>query len=580
MQALPSSPKIAAIRCRTGPSATVRSLSSEAERPPTRLPSFHLLRGIAYFMKEERDRALADFDAVIRLAPTWAAPYAGRGDINYQKGQYEQSVADYEEALRRNPNDVLVYLARLGALYKLGRPRTPPKGIKLPPHLEVEGPGIILIPGGRRLDLVDGKTAWFRKNVESEFAERDRAIALNPGNGAAYVKRAQLFLQFGETMVEGDRVPLEEDQAIPNFGELQAARALADYDRAIRVSPTLAEAFLARGSFFFRRGDYDRAIADLSEALRLRPDDGDAYVSRAKAYIKRKDYGRAVADFGEAIRSIPKRPDLYLRRGLAHEAMGERSKAIADYRKAVETGVEINLVYYPVELERLGVSYEESRRWGADYTIELHQRGITLDPIVIGDAYFDRCIDRIKTGEYDLAAQDCDQSFRLDPRSIDRRLTTRAFAFIGKGEFDHALADLSRVIEMRPGEFRPWFDRGEVHFRKGDFDRAIADFTETLRLHPGDAGALMGRGKAHAQKRDQARAFADFGEAIRAFDQLISGHHDQVYCHYQRGFAYEQLGERDKAIADYRKVLSLDRETAQPEFDLSEEGLKRLGATR
>ena len=542
-----------------------------------KLAEFHLLRGLAHFMKEETDRALLDFDAAIRLAPDQAAPLAARGDIHFQRNQYERSVADYEEAFRRNPNDAAVYFARHQALEKLGRPTSPPEGLKQPPHLEFH----FAMHLRSRHDLIVHRTARFRAQVESEFAQLDQAIALNPKDGVAYVKRARAFLRFGETLVEADRILLEKDQAIPNFGGRQADRVLADYDRAIRVSPTLAEAFLARGEFFRVKGDYDRAIADLSEALRLHPDDGKANVSRGRAYFKKRDYGRAVVDFDEAARRIPKVPELYHRRGRAHAGMGERSKAIADFRKAIETGLDIDRVYSEAhsDLERLGVSREEIRRWEVDYTIDRHQRGIALAPIVIGSAYFDRCLDWIGKGEYDAATRDCDQAFLLYPLNPEFRLTRRARVFVIKGEFDRAIADLSQAIQKGPKNYGTWFDRAVVHFKKGDYDRAIADFTEVLRLRPAHVSAYTGRGEAYGQKQEYARAVADYDESIR----LSSG---PLAPYYQRGFAHEQMGQRDKAIADYRKVLSFKRDVVRgvrmiklDEFELSEQGLKRLGAT-
>jgi tetratricopeptide (TPR) repeat protein len=250
-------------------------------------------------------------------------------------------------------------------------------------------------------------------------------------------------------------------------------------------------------------------------------------------------------------------------------------KAIADFRKAIETGLDIDQVYSEAndDLERLGVSREEIRRWEADYEIQRHQRGIFQPLIVIGGAYFDRCLDRINKGEYDLATQDCDQAFSLYPDGVDLNLRMRARAFIGKGEFDRAIADLSWAIQMKPGDSGRWFDRAEVHVKKGDVDRAITDFTEVLRLEPRHMGALIGRGKAHAQKRHYARAITDFDEAIRRRADPVP--------YYQRGFAYEQLGQRDKAIADYRNALSLDDGVLKrAEFDLSKQGLERLGAKR
>lgn len=58
------------------------------------------------------------------------------------------------------------------------------------------------------------------------------------------------------------------------------ARAIADYDAALRADPTLAEAHHRRGLAWQARGDRRRALADLDAALRLRPDFDGARASR------------------------------------------------------------------------------------------------------------------------------------------------------------------------------------------------------------------------------------------------------------------------------------------------------------
>ncbi|HEX7008195.1 MAG TPA: tetratricopeptide repeat protein, partial [Alphaproteobacteria bacterium] len=47
--------------------------------------------------------------------------------------------------------------------------------------------------------------------------------------------------------------------------------ALADYDRAIGLMPTLAEAYVNRASIYVIKGQYERGLADYDRALALKP---------------------------------------------------------------------------------------------------------------------------------------------------------------------------------------------------------------------------------------------------------------------------------------------------------------------
>jgi tetratricopeptide (TPR) repeat protein len=49
-------------------------------------------------------------------------------------------------------------------------------------------------------------------------------------------------------------------------------RAIGDYDTALRLDPTLADIFNARGELWRRKGDRPRALADFGAAIKLNPD--------------------------------------------------------------------------------------------------------------------------------------------------------------------------------------------------------------------------------------------------------------------------------------------------------------------
>ena len=47
-----------------------------------------------------------------------------------------------------------------------------------------------------------------------------------------------------------------------------------------------------------------------------------------------------------------------------------------------------------------------------------------------------------------------------------------------------------------------------------------------------------------------------------------------AHVYHNRGAAYEDKGDHDRAIADYRRALQFD-----PSIEASKEGLKRLGVS-
>jgi tetratricopeptide (TPR) repeat protein len=52
------------------------------------------------------DRAIPDFDQALRLRPSDAGAFCGRGWAYAQKGDYDRAIQDYDQALRINPTYV------------------------------------------------------------------------------------------------------------------------------------------------------------------------------------------------------------------------------------------------------------------------------------------------------------------------------------------------------------------------------------------------------------------------------------------------------------------------------------------
>lgn len=109
------------------------------------------------------------------------------------------------------------------------------------------------------------------------------------------------------------------------------ARAIADFDEAIRLNPQSAHAYNNRGNAYSAQGDLARAIADYSEAIRLNPQLAIAYSNRGVAYHGQGDLVRAITDQDSAIRLNPQDSVAYYNRGLVHEQLGDVARAAADF---------------------------------------------------------------------------------------------------------------------------------------------------------------------------------------------------------------------------------------------------------
>jgi tetratricopeptide (TPR) repeat protein len=123
-----------------------------------------------------------------------------------------------------------------------------------------------------------------------------------------------------------------------------------------------------------------------------------------------------------------------------------------------------------------------------------------------------------------------------------------------KGMADEAMADYAKAIELDPKHRSSYSRRGDVYMQKGKYDEAIADYTKNINLiekpDANHAPIYEARGNAYCLKGKYDDAIVDYTSAINLNSGGIGS-----YC-YNRGLAYQAQGERDKAIADFRRSIA------------------------
>ena len=65
------------------------------------------------------------------------------------------------------------------------------------------------------------------------------------------------------------------------------------------------------------------------------------------------------------------------------------------------------------------------------------------------------------------------------------------------GDYDLAVTCFTEVIRLDPRDPAAYSNRGMAYDEKGEFGKAIADYTEAIRLDPNLAAAYNNRAEAH-----------------------------------------------------------------------------------
>lgn len=116
---------------------------------------------------------------------------------------------------------------------------------------------------------------------------------------------------------------------------------------------------------------------------------------------------------------------------------------------------------------------------------------------------------------------------------------------------DKMLSECNESIELNPENTKAYYDRGNVYFIKGEHDKAINDYTKAIELDPGCGGAYLNRGEILFDSGEYDKAISDYTKTIELKPAFYKGHYD-------RGYAYlYNKKEYDKALNDFNKAIEL-----------------------
>jgi tetratricopeptide (TPR) repeat protein len=200
------------------------------------------------------DAAISTYDKLIANSPDSAQwPYAGRAGSYANKGVLDRAIADYGESIRIRPADALFYLWRARA-YLL-------KGDVAKAHADAtQVISLLEKPAGGH--TLRGLAYELAGQLDDALTDHETAVKLDPTLGLAYANRGRVRDAKGER-----------------------ERAAADFAAALQHDPSVPWAFVFSGNQLEQAGNLDRALIEYETALKLDP--------KALSAIKGRDRVRA-----------------------------------------------------------------------------------------------------------------------------------------------------------------------------------------------------------------------------------------------------------------------------------------------
>jgi len=153
----------------------------------------------------------------------------------------------------------------------------------------------------------------------------------------------------------------------------ESLAAIAEWRKALEISPEDAKAHNNLGTVLWRTGAHDQAVTQYLKALELKPDYPEASNNVGVAFVHQGKWEEAITHFRKALERYPDSADLHNNLGRACFGKGDIGDAIEHWSKAVRLNPGSADAH-----NNLGTGFFRVQKW--DKAIEHWQKAVEISP--------------------------------------------------------------------------------------------------------------------------------------------------------------------------------------------------------
>ena len=330
--------------------------------------------------------------------------------------------------------------------------------------------------------------------------------------------------------------------------------AVFAYESVRQIDPKNTENIKALMSVYIQTGQSEEAIRIGEAAYRANPADDEVQALIKKASVEQTmEKGRWEEDksFRDKLKDEDESQKLE-QAGRAKTGESGLRALIEEAKKGVEAEPDNMNFYREIASNyRKLEDYDSALEWvGKARQLEAGRADVNLERLV-GTLKREKMQKAILVVEKRLESNPQDASAQAELEKL--RAEERAFR----------LEQCEGLVQRYPNEYSYRYELGELYFEDGETDKAIKELQMALRSPKVRVGALILLGKAYL-----AKGFHDLAaEQLTTAKSEIPGMTDQKKdVLYELGSAYEQQGDMDKAMVEFKALYGADisyRDVAQ-----------------
>lgn len=441
-----------------------------------------------------------------------------------------------------------------------------------------------------------GMEAVQNENYDEGIEFLQKELKENPKNGYAYGWLAIGHLSRGEygmaltTINQSVKLIPKKDKEWKAYSyALRSAinqclgdtlKALEDYAMAIDLTPDNTELYDERGQLYYATGQYELSDKDYQKICELDPGGVVGYMGLGRNDEARGDYEEAIKHFDYVIKLDSDYSSGYSFRAASLVKLKHYDKAVDDIIKALEINkddmafslmVEIadpaftqlisklkiqcvknpNSDYWPYCLAGIYREKEQYKLALEQFKISFEKEGNSTP------AYFaSQCCCGLE--DYQSALKYIDYAIESDS-SVNAYFMQKANILYELGQTEQATRQIGVYISRMPEYGIGYYRRGFFKGNAQDYDGAIEDYTMAIALDPDHAYPYLRRGDMYLAKGQKELAMADYRKVVEI--DTVPGNSSRAQ------YAFLGLGQKEKAIDFMNRIIEQDKENKDNYYD-------------
>lgn len=441
---------------------------------------------------------------------------------------------------------------------------------------------------------------------QAAIVELRRVIEDDPNNAEAKLRLGRYYLAAGT-------------RDSKNFDE---ARKLAE--EVLENDPDNVQALLLRGNSYAGLQEFDRSVESFQQALQTDPDNLDAYLNLGASRFGQQDPVAAEKAFRDAIEKHPDSAKAYLGLGNFYLYSKRPDDAEKSFRKAFELEPSnsaallslVRLYLLNREPEKADATFDQAIASAKDplplqllragYFLSQHRTDEALDLLhTLRQEHPDNRAVAVQLAQIDLATNNLDETGAILSELLEANASDAQAHFlkgrleIQRKDFDSALAEMNRAIELSPGLVPAYLSKVDLLQERNRLPEAEKTARQVLEI---DRNNLSGRAKlakllalrrqsqsdidnalseanavlaqqsnnvdALSAKAESLLALQRLPEARQVFEQLHEGNPQNPFFLHRLGIIAAKENKTDQAVHYFHQALAAHSELTDVLNDL------------